>query len=398
MLLVMQSSLAGFGINLGTSNYSSNKFSYTTASTGFFQCTTYAFGRALELGLYSANLSLLNKIRNDGGKWDDNVGVGSYTRVASAQSFIVWDPYTGGTGAEGHVGFVEEIRQDGSLVISEANYRKQSRNPTLAWSSEIISPGTSRYNSAKFIPLAGGASTPPLQPPPQSIDNRLKIPIFDPAFYLATYADIRNAYGSSNHDGARSHWLQYGINEGRRGSLVFDPKYSLQRYQDVANAYGATYYAGAISHWLEWGLKYGRRGSQEFDPIYYMAAHPDVEQAYGVMNFKGAISHYYQWGKPGGWYGSEWITDDHAFQLWYYLNNNADVKAVTANANQEVEATRHWYFIGINEGRRGSPELDSKFYLANYADVRTAYGDGNYRGVVDHYLLFWQIDWTNWGK
>ena len=226
------------------------------------------------------------------------------------------------------------------------------------------------------LPLISGTAPPLAPPPPPSTDNRLVLPIFDPAYYLATYADVRNAYGASNHDGARSHWLQFGINEGRRGSLVFDPKDYLQRYQDVANAYGATNYAGAISHWLEWGLKYGRRGSQEFDPIYYMAAHPDVEAAYGVMNFSGAISHYYQWGKPGGWYGSEWITDQNAFQLWYYLNNNADVKAVTANANQEVEATRHWYFIGINEGRRGSAELNSKFYLANNPDVRSAYGDG----------------------
>ncbi|MCP9902493.1 peptidoglycan DD-metalloendopeptidase family protein [Cyanobium sp. Cruz CV11-17] len=237
------------------------------------------------------------------------------------------------------------------------------------------------------LPLVNG-TTPPIVAPPPSTDNRVVLPIFEPAYYLATYADVRNAYGATNHDGAKSHWLEFGIKEGRRGSLVFDPKGYLQRYQDVANAYGATNYAGAISHWLEWGLKYGRRGSQEFDPIYYMAAHPDVEAAYGVMNFSGAISHYYQWGKPGGWYGSEWITDQNAFQLGYYLNNNADVKAVTANANQEVEATRHWYFIGINEGRRGSAEFDSKFYLANNPDVRAAYGDGNYRGAIDHYLLF----------
>nr|WP_254992622.1 Calx-beta domain-containing protein [Cyanobium sp. Cruz CV11-17] len=119
-----------------------------------------------------------------------------------------------------------------------------------------------------------------------------------------------------------------------------------------------------------------------------MAAHPDVEAAYGVMNFSGAISHFYEWGKPGGWYGSEWITDSSAFQLGYYLANNADVRAVTNNPNQEVEATRHWYFVGIYEGRRGSPEFDAKFYLAKYEDVRAAFGANNYRGALDHYLLF----------
>lgn len=106
------------------------------------------------------------------------------------------------------------------------------------------------------------------------------------------------------------------------------------------------------------------------------------------MNFSGAISHFYEWGKPGGWYGSEWITDSSAFQLGYYLANNADVRAVTNNPNQEVEATRHWYFVGIYEGRRGSPEFDAKFYLAKYEDVRAAFGANNYRGALDHYLLF----------
>ncbi|PZV03177.1 MAG: hypothetical protein DCF23_10325 [Cyanobium sp.] len=272
-----------------------------------------------------------------------------------------------------------------SYVISEHNLNFDEK-----YTSCTINRGSASF-AAKFIYLANDSTTPnpnPPPPPPPPGDARLALPIFDPAYYLATYADVRNAYGASNFEGAKSHWLQFGITEGRRGSLVFDPKYYLQQFQDVANAYGATNYAGAISHWLEWGLKFGRRGSVEFDPIYYMAAHPDVEQAYGVMNFSGAISHYYQWGKPGGWYGSEWITDSTAFQLGYYLANNADVKAVTNNANQEVEATRHWYFIGINEGRRGSPEFDAKFYLAKYEDVRAAFGANNYRGALDHYLLF----------
>ncbi|MCP9848706.1 CHAP domain-containing protein [Cyanobium sp. Morenito 9A2] len=380
---IEQSVPSDFGVNLNTPNYTSNRFSGTTAQYGF-QCTTYAYGRALEKGLYSANFSIFNALNNTypahGGLWDDITGVQSKTPVAN--SFIVWDPFTGGTNAEGHVGFVEQVLADGTLVVTEANYPSGS-----TWRSINISPGTSRYTSAKFIRLDGGSATPPLTTP-EGTDDRLKLPIFDPAYYLAANADVRNAYGSSNIEGAKSHWLQFGIAEGRQGSLVFNPKYYLQQFQDVANAYGATNYAGAISHWLEWGLNFGRRGSVEFDPIYYMAAHPDVEQAYGVMNFSGAISHYYQWGKPGGWYGSEWITDSTAFQLGYYLANNADVKAVTNNANQEVEATRHWYFNGINEGRRGSPEFDPKFYLAKYEDVRAAYGDNNYRGALDNYLLF----------
>jgi hypothetical protein len=118
---------------------------------------------------------------------------------------MVWDGFTGGTQAEGHVGFVESILPDGTLVVTEANYPTGS-----TWRSINIAPGSSRYNSAKFIRLDGGSATPPLTPP-VGTDDRIKLPIFDPIYYLATYADVRNAYGASNFEGAKSHWLQFGI-------------------------------------------------------------------------------------------------------------------------------------------------------------------------------------------
>jgi surface antigen len=224
-----------FGVNLNSTNYTSNRFSGTTAKYGF-QCTTYAYGRALEKGLYSSNFAIFNALNKTypahGGLWDDITGVQSRTPVAN--SFIVWDGFTGGTQAEGHVAFVELVKANGVLVVSEANYGIAG-----GWTSVEIAPGSSRYNSAKFIRLDGGSTTPPLTSP-VGTDNRLQLPIFDPAYYLATYSDVRNAYGPSNFEGAKSHWLQFGITEGRRGSLVFDPKYYLKQFQDVANAYGAT--------------------------------------------------------------------------------------------------------------------------------------------------------------
>ncbi|MFM7639949.1 MAG: hypothetical protein ACKO45_00085 [Cyanobium sp.] len=109
-----------------------------------------------------------------------------------------------------------------------------------------------------------------------------------------------DAYGATGLEAAKQHWLQHGINEGRRGSLFFDPKYYLNQNKDVVQALGATNYAGAIHHWLNSGLKEGRRGSEEFDPSYYIQANPDVANAYGHKNFEEGIRHFLLLGESEG--------------------------------------------------------------------------------------------------
>jgi len=234
-----------------------------------------------------------------------------------------------------------------------------------------------------------GAATAPLPALPErapSGDRRTSLPVFDPVYYFASYSDLRNFYGSTNYEAAKDHWIQYGMDEGRKGSLAFDPVYYLSANQDVSRAYGSFNYAGALAHWLDFGIRESRRGSGEFNPIYYLAVHPDVELAYGQRNFRGAINHYYGQGRQLGWAASDPLTESPVFQLEYYLANYSDLRAAFSGRNQDVEATRHWYFNGIDESRRGSLEFDSKFYLATNEDIRAFYGSTNYRGATEHYL------------
>lgn len=186
----IMSTSASFGINLSSPNYASgrlNKFRQNEINRRLGpQCTTFAFGRALELGLYSANRALMDRIRNHGGLWDDNVGAGSFTTRPSARSFIVWDAFTGGTREHGHVAFVESIRSDGALIITEANIPFGSR-----FSSRIILPSSSAYREAKFIPLAGQSPISP-SPTPPPVD-----PAWSPRSVLFNpVADISNVNGA----------------------------------------------------------------------------------------------------------------------------------------------------------------------------------------------------------
>lgn len=57
---------------------------------------------------------------------------------------------------------------------------------------------------------------------------------------------------------AESHWLTYGISEGRAGSYTFWPSQYLQLNPDLTNVFGATNYQAAIDHYIGFGRKEGR--------------------------------------------------------------------------------------------------------------------------------------------
>jgi len=54
--------------------------------------------------------------------------------------------------------------------------------------------------------------------------------------------------------------LNYGINEGRRASVRFDVQYYLSNYGDLRDAFGYDYNK-AISHYMNYGIYEGRRGT-----------------------------------------------------------------------------------------------------------------------------------------
>jgi hypothetical protein len=162
-------------------------------------------------------------------------------------------------------------------------------------------------------------------------------PIFDPEFYLMTYGDLRNAFGT-NQGAARNHWLTYGIKEGRRSSPAFDVRYYLNLYPDLQNAFGTSNYSSAMDHWLTYGIKEGRRSSIVFDVKYYLNKYADLQNAFGTSNYSAAVN--------------------------------------------------HWLTYGVSEGRQGSPDFDPKFYLLNNPDVANVYGANNYKGAIEHYLEY----------
>ena len=62
-------------------------------------------------------------------------------------------------------------------------------------------------------------------------------PVFDPAYYLAKYPDLKSAYGDDVNK-ALSHFVNYGMKEGRQGSAEFEVNAYKAKYKDLKDAFG----------------------------------------------------------------------------------------------------------------------------------------------------------------
>jgi hypothetical protein len=95
--------------------------------------------------------------------------------------------------------------------------------------------------------------------------RQLDADIFDWQGYLAHDQVLANwvtsTFGNQQRFGAEWHWLNFGVNEGRRGSGRFGSQWYLNYYSDIAAAYGAQNYAGAIDHYFLYGRNEGRYGT-----------------------------------------------------------------------------------------------------------------------------------------
>ena len=94
-------------------------------------------------------------------------------------------------------------------------------------------------------------------------------PLFDTAWYLERYPDVRAAGIDP-----LGHYVTYGWREGRQPCPLFDPSWYRAEYPDVA-ASGSE----PLLHYLRQGWREGRSPHPKFNVPGYLAAHPDVAAA-----------------------------------------------------------------------------------------------------------------------
>jgi serralysin len=170
--------------------------------------------------------------------------------------------------------------------------------------------------------------------------------------YIASSNDLVRAFGI-NSDAGISHFVNNGINEGRRVS--FDSLNYIASYPDLSRALGTNALAGA-SHYIQSGLNEGRRVS--FDGLNYIASYPDLMGAFGTNALAG-VTHYIQSGLNEG--------RRLSFDPNFYLAKNADLRA--AFGIDTTLATLHYVSFGFREGRSAVTSGNDNLVGSSSADL-----------------------------
>ena len=233
---------------------------------------------------------------------------------------------------------------------------------------------------------------------------------FDVYSYKSQYVDLRMGYGNDLKS-YYMHYVLFGKTEGRKGSgctslqgvvtvykgvdysAVYDYNYYINRYGDMKNAY-ANDDVGAITHFVEFGMKEGRQGKASFDVRSYRNQYQDLRGAYG-KNLPQYYMHYIQHGKTEGRKATGVSTIQNPLMVYkgvdysavydynYYINHYADMKR--DYANDDIGAITHFVEFGMGEGRQGKADFDVRSYRNQYQDLRGAYGK-NLPQYYMHYI------------
>lgn len=117
--------------------------------------------------------------------------------------------------------------------------------------------------------------------------------VFNAKYYADQYPDLYNAFGY-DETLLYSHFLKYGLKEGRVMNPVIDIVKYRDSYKDLDNAFGNNWDA-YVQHYIEYGIKEKRDNGTDFDPIAYVESYSDIEEAFG-NNFTAIIDHYQEYG------------------------------------------------------------------------------------------------------
>ena len=152
---------------------------------------------------------------------------------------------------------------------------------------------------------------------------------------------------------------------------------------DVANAFGGDP-SRTISHWLYYGIREGRQANFTFSSIEYLEGYGDLMAAFG-MNPTSAIDHFIVYGLREGRVGVHALRPE-VFNVHYYYAIHGDLQAAFPGNVPALE--RHWAQYGINEGRRSKEDFSVTTYMQRHGDLQGAFGATNYRAGARHFIQY----------
>ena len=170
----------------------------------------------------------------------------------------------------------------------------------------------------------------------------MTINLLNTNLYRNLYPDLAAA-GLTTDAQLRSHFLNFGANEGRTFSQFLNLSYYRSSNRDLGAA-GLTTNRQVFEHLENFGAAEGRRASIAFSPAFYKSRNPDLVAA--GLNNEQLFQHYENFGLGEGRVASEY------FNPRFYLDTYSDLKA--AFGNDYRRALQHYVTFGIREGRIAS--------------------------------------------
>ena len=227
-------------------------------------------------------------------------------------------------------------------------------------------------------------------------EGRQGIANFSMQYYRDKYIDLKRAFGNNNK-AYYMHFINAGKREGRRGcsensyngvdySLVYDMNYYYNNNPDVRKAFGKDA-DKLIQHFVQAGMNEGRRAKDTFDVKYYKSAYIDLRRAYGNKTKE----YYLHYMRSGHKEGRQTISDSYyngidyslVYDKEYYLNKYPDLQKAIGNNSQEL--IKHFVRTGMSEGRQASINFDVNFYKEMYSELKNYCGTDNKNYYV-HYM------------
>lgn len=154
---------------------------------------------------------------------------------------------------------------------------------------------------------------------------------FDENYYLIFNPDVRDAIARGTMSDAHSHYLYFGLAEGRPPSELavtafsgFSELYYLEANPDVYAAVQSGSLPSALYHYAIWGAGEGRDPSFAFDGSAYLADNPDVRVAVQIGLFGSGYEHYIGHGRFEGRWVRPAGADAAGPQPGHILNGGAD--------------------------------------------------------------------------
>ncbi|MGL5195335.1 MAG: hypothetical protein ACRC8Y_17275 [Chroococcales cyanobacterium] len=164
---------------------------------------------------------------------------------------------------------------------------------------------------------------------------------FNAEYYQERYADL----GELNNQDLFQHFVNFGINEGRRGSSFFSVNTYLENSGDLQQI-GFTN-EQALEHFIRFGVEEGRQRNR--------------------LSFVHQVQSILQ--------------ENLVYSSLYYRSQNPDLGGF-----DETQLFEHFQDFGRDEGRRASPYFDVNTYLASNPDLQQA-GLTN-KEAIAHFIAF----------